>query len=242
MGRNTVVPQIESARYITVYDNQVVPVATKDIQLSRLNAIPSSSYSQVKPGEIAHNNNMHPARNPISIFKELPSTSIHPNSILNTPNMKRHPPFQRSSSVDSATEAKEETDRLNTKSFSVSRMFKSSHNLVNEKDVNCKQKGKSEISKLYHRWSGSVHSLFQSRPLSASDTNLSVRKKTNNVLSQQQLIDQDYCPSVIYNRKQRQSQGTTEKTAEKTLTFNRIKNNLFQRFARKPNNINSRKT
>lgn len=156
---------------------------------------------------------------------------------------KPRSPFERSVSVDSATEA---TEELTSKHLSASRQFKSSQNLVSDKD-----KGKSELklSKLYHRLSGSVSSLFQAnslngrrRQLSASDTDLSARKPNGRVLSQQQLIDQDYCPSVIYNRKQRHVHGNSDKNGEKSLTFNRLKNQLLLRFTRKKNDIGARKT
>lgn len=248
MGKSAVVPQNDNTKYITVHENHVVPVAIKDLQLLKVNTnVTTNIHKNVSLTSNNNNNNIaftsdNVPRQTVSMFNNLPSTSIHPNSILSTPKFIRRPQLQRSSSVDSANESNEIEENVNKKFFSVNRMFRSSQNLLNDKDVDCKQKGKSELSKFCHRLSGSVHSLFQSRPLSASDTNLSIRKKNNQVMTQQQLIDQDYCPSVIYNRKQRHSMDTMDKIGEKSLTFNRIKNNLFSRFARKQSNINSRKT
>lgn len=127
------------------------------------------------------------------------------------------PPFVRSTSVDSAT-----TESVD--------------------DIRGKGENRN-LSKLYRQISGSVQSLFQTnlsfskkRQLSASDTNLNVCGKSispNNrlLLSQQQLVDSNYCPSVLYGRKSRNA--TSELNLGKTQTFNRWKNHLWLRVTRR---------
>lgn len=159
---------------------------------------------------------------------------IDTNSILSDTNdtprcsmTKVKPPlpsFVRSTSVDSAT-----TEAIIGNHESVDDMHVKSENL--------------NFSKLYRQISGSVQSLLQAnlsfskkRQLSASDTNLNVCGKSKNsnnrlLLSQQQLIDSNYCPSVLYSRKSRNA--TSELNLGKTQTFNRWKNHLWLRVTRR---------
>lgn len=162
---------------------------------------------------------------------------IDENSILSdandTPrcsvtNLKPRPSFVRSASVDSAT-----TDAI-IRRESVD-------------DVQVKNENRN-LSKLYRQISGSVQSLFQTnlnfnkkRQLSASDTNLNVcvQPKNNHLLlSQQQLIDSNYCPSVLYSRKSRKA--TSESNLGKIHTFHRWKNHLWLRMMRKKSDTSVR--
>lgn len=175
---------------------------------------------------------------------DLPSTSINRNSILfgdrDSPPLSIRPTLMRSISTD---ETKSSTTKPSTsKRFSVNlnrlQLFKSSPNVSDEvKSVREKANEKS-LSKLYTRFSGSVQTIFQSkdtngrrrRQLSASDTDLSACGSHAQVLSQQQLIDRDYCPSVIYNRKARRC---NEQNTDKSQTFVRWKNQILSRLSRK---------
>lgn len=114
-------------------------------------------------------------------------------------------------------------------------------------DVQVKSENRN-FSKLYRQISGSVQSLFPSnlnftkkRQLSASDTSLNVGIKPKNnrlLLSQQQLVDSNYCPSVLYSRKSRKA--TSELNLGKIHTFNRWKNHLWLRVTRKKSDTNVR--
>lgn len=159
----------------------------------------------------------------------------------------------RSMSVD-----KFDGKRFATAAAHLHRLFKSNQNLPTTTPVTTstptastpttKTNGSGSISfpKLYHRLSGSVSSLFtnnlqnnRKRNLSASDTNLN-RINGRSGFSQQQLIDNDYCPSVFYNRKARKS--LSEKNLDKTQTFSRWKNQLWLKFSRKKSNPSARKS
>lgn len=155
---------------------------------------------------------------------------IDENSILSDTNdtprcsITKVKPFVRSTSVDSAT----------------TEAIIGDHDAVD--DMHVKNENR-HLSKLYRQISGSVQSLFQTnlsfskkRQLSASDTNLNVCGATKNrnnrlLLSQQQLVDSNYCPSVLYSRKSRNA--TSELNSGKTQTFNRWKNHLWLRVTRR---------
>lgn len=151
----------------------------------------------------------------------------------------RSPQFKRSISVDSSSDRSAQNEK---KPFStnIHRMFKSNLNLPTTSTNQTKSENSLKFTKIYHRLSGSVHSLFTSnltnsrkQHFSASDTNLNVVNKMNGrcAMSQQQLIDNDYCPSVLYNRKARKSYN--EKNFDRTQTFSKWKNQLWLKFSRK---------
>lgn len=105
-------------------------------------------------------------------------------------------------------------------SSSIHRMFRSNVN-ISSITLSAKNENSLKLTKLYNRWSRSVHSLFdgnlnnnRKRNLSTSDTNLNVNKMNGRcgAMSQQQLIDNNYCPSVLYNRKERKSSTEKKKT------------------------------
>lgn len=168
----------------------------------------------------------------------------------------RKPSFLRSASVDSSSDKSIQNSEV--KKFSVAhlnRLFKSNQNLTTSSTSsssppatsNATNKNESNISfpKLYHRFSGSVQSLFngnlnnnRKRNLSASDTNLNRINRC--AMTQQQLIDNDYCPSVLYNRKARKSYS--EKNLDKTQTFSRWKNQFWLKFSRKKTDPSARKS
>lgn len=154
---------------------------------------------------------------------------IDENSILSDTNdapsgsvAKARPSFVRSASVDSATT---ETPCIRRESVD---------------DIQLKNDNR-HLSRLYQQISGSVQSLFQTnlnlskkRQFSASDTNLNVCGKPKHnrlLLSQQQLVDSNYCPSVLYSRKSRNA--TSELNLGKIQTFSRWKNHLWLRVTRK---------
>lgn len=156
-------------------------------------------------------------------------------------------PFIRSTSIDSDNSL--QTDGRRQFSKNINRFFRSSQNLASTS--NDRPENSVSIKKIYNRFSGSVQTLFQGnmsairkRNFSASDTNLtnlSVNKKMNGNcrLSQQELIDNDYCPSVLYNRKVRRS--SNEKPADSSQIA-RWKNQLWTKFSRKKMDPSSRKS
>lgn len=131
--------------------------------------------------------------------------------IIKSPQTPRLSQFVRSCSFDSSSDKIHQNEK---KPFSsnIHRMFRSNMN-ISSITLSAKNENSLKLTKLYHRLSGSVHSLFngnlnnnRKRNLSASDTNLNVNKMNGRcAMSQQQLIDNDYCPSVLYNRKERKS-------------------------------------
>lgn len=166
------------------------------------------------------------------IFDKSDSTTVRPS-------------FTRSVSVDSSSD--KSVQSAGTKGFSthLHRLFKSNQNLTSTSNTTSKTENNRSLPKIYHRLSGSVQSLFsgnlnnnRKRNLSASDTNLN--RINQSALSQQQLIDNDYCPSVLYNRKERKSYS--EKNLDKTQTFSRWKNQLWLKFSRKKPNPAARKS
>lgn len=179
---------------------------------------------------------VRPAATPIVVTKTHNGNSlIDENSILSTANdtprfsvakvkpLAPLPPltFVRSASVDSSS-----TD-------AITRRESADDTQVRNENRN--------LSKLYRQISGSVQSLFQSnlnfnkkRQFSASDTSLNVCGKPKNnrlLLSQQQLVDSNYCPSVLYSRKSRNA--TSELNLGKSQTFSRWKNQLWLRVTRR---------
>lgn len=154
-------------------------------------------------------------------------------------------PFKRSISIDSSSDRSVQSE---TKKFTahLHRLFKSNQNLTSTNCATPKTENNSiSFPKLYHRFSGSLQTLFngnlnnnRKRNLSASDTNLNRINRC--AMSQQQLIDNDYCPSVLYNRKARKSYS--EKNLDKTQTFSRWKNQLWLKFSRKKTNPSARKS
>lgn len=178
----------------------------------------------------------------------------------------RPPYISRSISVDSSSDKSDEKTsegkRFATAAAHLQRLFKSNQNLTTSASSptiasTAKNDDRSgggggaggslSFPKLYHRFSGSVQSLFannlqnnRKRNLSASDTNLNRIHRRCSGLSQQQLIDNDYCPSVFYNRKARKSYS--EKNLDKTQTFSRWKNQLWLKFSRKKSNPSARKS
>lgn len=175
----------------------------------------------------------------------------------------RPPYISRSISVDSSSDKSDEKNsegkRFATAAAHLQRLFKSNQNLTTSASsptIASTAKndgggggagGSLSFPKLYHRFSGSVQSLFannlqnnRKRNLSASDTNLNRIHRRCSGLSQQQLIDNDYCPSVFYNRKARKSYS--EKNLDKTQTFSRWKNQLWLKFSRKKSNPSARKS
>lgn len=174
----------------------------------------------------------------------------------------RPPYISRSISVDSSSDKSDEKNpdgkRFATAAAHLQRLFKSNQNLTTAtissptksptlKNDSSGGGGSLSFPKLYHRLSGSVQSLFannlqnnRKRNLSASDTNLNRINRRCSGLSQQQLIDNDYCPSVFYNRKARKSYS--EKNLDKTQTFSRWRNQLWLKFSRKKSNPSARKS
>lgn len=173
----------------------------------------------------------------------------------------RPPYITRSISVDSSSDKSDEKNsegkRFAAAAAHLQRLFKSNQNLTTStssptitsaaKNEGGGGGGSLSFPKLYHRFSGSVQSLFannlqnnRKRNLSASDTNLNRIHRRCSGLSQQQLIDNDYCPSVFYNRKARKSYS--EKNLDKTQTFSRWKNQLWLKFSRKKSNPSARKS
>lgn len=177
---------------------------------------------------------------------------------------KRHtatkrPPISRSSSVDSSSDRSVHSEpKLSIRNLN--RFFKSNINLTasnaSSSDNNL------NFMRFYHRLSDGVQTLFngnlsavRKRNMSASDTNLSVpyrrsgggggvnsRSGTNRgcMLSQQQLIDNDYCPSVLYNRKARKS--CSDRDIDKSQTFQRWKQQIWMKFSRRKQQTSTRKT
>lgn len=182
------------------------------------------------------------------------SSCIDTTSIIfdkTEPNVKK-PSFTRSISVDSSSDKSEKSSESRRFSIQLHRLFKSNQNLTTAPSPSSSSptpktdNANINIPKLYHRLSGSVQSLFNSnlsgirkRNLSASDTNLN-RIRSRGGLSQQQLIDNDYCPSVLYNRNARKSYS--EKNLDKTRTFSRWKNQLWLKFSRKRTSPSARKS
>lgn len=157
------------------------------------------------------------------------------------PQLNGQPHFGRSISIDGRCDKSAKNSDAKQRRFSTSlhKIFKSNQNLATViQPVN-----KSEsASKFYHRFSSSMQSLFNSnlnanrrRNLSASDTSLNKRS----AMTQQQLIDNNYCPSVIFSRRARKS--SNPKTSDKTQTFSRW-NQLFQMFSRKKTPKEARKS
>lgn len=135
---------------------------------------------------------------------------------IKSPPTPRLSQFVRSSSFDSSSDKINQNEK---KPFSsnIHRMFRSNMN-ISSITLSAKNENSLKLSKLYHRLSGSVHSLFngnlnnnRKRNLSASDTNLNV-KKMHSHRPMSQLIDNDYCPSVLYNRKERKSCNEKKKS------------------------------
>lgn len=159
------------------------------------------------------------------------------------------PLFKRSISVDSSSDkSSDKSGEVKRFSISIHRLFRSNQNLTatTSNPVSKTAENQKNFPKLYHRLSGSVQSLFtgnlnnnRKRHLSASDTNLN-RINPRCGLTQQQLIDNDYCPSVLYNRKARKSYS--EKNLDKTQTFSRWKDQLWLKFSRKKSNPSARKS
>lgn len=136
--------------------------------------------------------------------------------IIKSPQTPRLSQFVRSSSFDSSSDKINQNEK---KPFSsnIHRMFRSNMN-ISSITLNARNENSLKLTKLYHRLSGSVHSLFngnlnnsRKRNLSASDTNLN-KMNGRCGMSQQQLIDNDYCPSVLYNRKERKSCNEKKKS------------------------------
>lgn len=163
------------------------------------------------------------------------------------------PLFVRSASVDSSSDRSVQSNEVKKFTAHLHRFFRSNQNLSTTTaaavtatpNATTKNEGNISFPKLYHRFSGSVQSLFNSnlnsnrkRNLSASDTNLNRINRC--AMTQQQLIDNDYCPSVLYNRKARKSYS--EKNLDKTQTFSRWKNQLWLKFSRKRSNPSVRKS
>lgn len=182
------------------------------------------------PVTIAHNRNSLIDENSIlSDVNDLPRVSVtRVKPPPPAPPVLARPRYGRSASVDS-----DKTDVIIR------------HESVD--DVQVKNENRN-LSKLYRQISGSVQSLFQTnlsfnkkRQLSASDTNLNVCTKPKNnrlLLSQQQLVDSNYCPSVLYSRKSRKA--TSELNLGKIHTFNRWKNHLWLRVTRRKSDTNVR--
>lgn len=186
---------------------------------------------------------------------------IESNAAAATP-ARPAPYIVRSMSVDSSSDKSEEktsdSKRFAAAATHLQRLFKSNQNLTtlassaSPSPTTTSSTGKNgagslSFPKLYHRFSGSVQSLFASnlqnnrkRNLSASDTNLNRINGRCSGFSQQQLIDNDYCPSVFYNRKARKSYS--EKNLDKAQTFSRWKNQLWLKFSRKKTNPSARKS
>lgn len=161
--------------------------------------------------------------------------------------LRKPPSFVRSASVDSASNKSVQSGEVNKFTAHLHRLFRSNQNLATTtpNPTNKNESNNISLPKLYHRFSGSVQSLFngnlnnnRKRNLSASDTNLNRINRC--AMSQQQLIDNDYCPSVLYNRKARKSYS--EKNLDNTQTFSRWKNQLWLKFSRKKSDPSARKS
>lgn len=168
------------------------------------------------------------------IFDKIESTPVNPS-------------FIRSVSVDSQISRSVKSAEIKVNRFStpLHRLFKSNQNLLATTTTTTTNvvKKSENTPKFYHRFSTSMQSLFsgnlsnnRKRNLSASDTSLNKRY----VMSQQQLIDNDYCPSVLFNRKARKSNNV--KNMDKTQSFSRWTNQLLQKFSRKKNDPKARKS
>lgn len=166
------------------------------------------------------------------IFDKIESNSVKPCIV-------------RSISIDSQSDRSAKSAEIRANRFSIAplhRLFKSNQNLATTTE---KPANKSEnTQKFYHRFSTSMQSLFsgnlnknRKRNLSASDTSINKRF----AMSQQQLIDNDYCPSVLFNRKARKS-NNIKNTTDKSQNFYRWPNQLWQKFVRKRNDPKARKS
>lgn len=193
--------------------------------------LPSTSYASAEPSihsksrtlaaplSHEHRTQLNRLTSPIDtnsiIFDK--ADKLGPNTIKSS-QPPRLTQFVRSCSFDSSSDKINQNEK---KPFSsnIHRMFQSNMN-ISSITLSAKNENSLKLTKLYHRLSGSVHSLFngnlnnnRKRNLSASDTNLNLSKMNGRCgMSQQQLIDNDYCPSVLYNRKERKTCNEKKKS------------------------------
>lgn len=226
---------------------EIGPVGNQAFTTNRLESIsrlePSNSIGKTDARNPCSSSNVDP-----DIFNL--SSCIDTQSIIFDRSEPKpiKPLFTRSISVDSSSDKTDKSAEVKRFSISLHRLFRSNQNLTTttSNPVPKTTENHKNFPKLYHRLSGSVQSLFtgnlnnnRKRNLSASDTNLN-RINPRCGLTQQQLIDNDYCPSVLYNRKARKSYS--EKNLDKTQTFSRWKNQLWLKFSRKKSNPSARKS
>lgn len=269
LNKNTVAPNQVASTSIPIIAHYAEPIKLHSTQKSTVHneVTPSTSMSS-KPPRRAQNtttprlelSTTHrgktDARNTqgSSIFDSEAfnlATCIDTKSIIfdksETKSIK--PSFVRSASVDSSSDKSVQSNEVKKFTAHLHRFFRSNQNLSTTAtaapNATTKIDGNISFPKLYHRFSGSVQSLFNSnlnsnrkRNLSASDTNLNRINRC--AMTQQQLIDNDYCPSVLYNRKARKSYS--EKNLDKTQTFSRWKNQLWLKFSRKRSDPSVRKS
>lgn len=226
---------------------EIAPVDNKSATTSRLQT--TSRHNNLATSSIGKTDVRHSCSSSnvdADVFNF--SSDIDAQSIIfdrNEPKSTK-PSFTHSISVDSSSYKSVKSAEAKRFSLYLNRLFKSNQNLTNTSNATTKHERNRSFPKLYHRLSGSVQSLFtgnlnsnRKRNLSASDTNLN-RINPRAALTQQQLIDNDYCPSVLYNRKARKSYS--ERNLDKTQTFSRWKNQLWLKFSRKKSNPTARKS
>lgn len=268
LNKNTVAPKHPAKFEAKFINNHVTstpkastnPFECDENESSNENNTPSTSVTLRQPSTRTHlstrklsNRSIateNPSKYKIENAKEINlAAQIDTNSIIfdksETVCSKAPKPFVRSVSVDSASD---KSVQIDSKRFSttINRFFRSKQNSASTPNINGTENN-LKLTKLYNRLSGSVQTLFQGnlssvkkRNFSASDTNLSVNRKLNGNcrLSHQQLIDNDYCPSVLYNRKARRS--SNERGADKSQIA-RWKDQLWMKFSRKKSDPRARK-
>lgn len=160
-------------------------------------------------------------------------------------SIKRTKSISRSCSVDSSSDRSVNSEPKKS-SRNLHRFFKSNINLTSSNASG--SDNNLNFMRFYHRLSDGVQTLFsgnlsglRKHNMSASDTNLNLRRRgggrsggssdQNGRLSQQQLIDNDYCPSVLYNRKARKS--CSDRDIDKSQTFQRWKQQIWMKFSRR---------
>lgn len=209
------------------------------VRLSSMRAAAAAAADAVNatttttPVPVAHTPNRISLINEHSILSDANDpaqlTAVEPAAMVRRKASLPPIVYVRSASVDSAT-----TDESN-RHDGIAAIDHDNNGISQVKNEN------GNLSKLYRHISGSVQSLFptnaafgKKRQLSASDTSLNVCGKPKNnrlLLSQQQLIDSNYCPSVLYSRKSRNA--TSDLNLGKGHTLHRWKNNLLLRFTRR---------
>lgn len=251
LNRNTVVPADVSKPATPIVVSQVEPIRINVTQsATRRNSIdigPSTSSNRNVRQTSMYRTLNHSAKT--DTRNTLSSSNFHTDNsditsiIFDKIEPKTVKPYvARSISIDSQSDrsAKSAEIKVNRFSTPLQRLFKSNQNLTTTTAPVTKSEN---VPKFYHRFSVSMQTLFngnlsnnRKRNLSASDTSLNKRF----ALSHQELIDNDYCPSVMYNRKARKSHNV--KNVDKSQTFSRWTNQLLQKFTRRKSDPKARKS